>query len=233
MTRRQGGTGLGLAIASRLARLMGGEIAFDSVVGSGSRFTLTLPRGVDERDQRRADLSGGEGESAPDGRAVMLIDEDAGDRRRVAGILHDMGVPVETPASADKALAELRWEASRFSALVIDPFPHGSVGAQVAAEIEGDVRLGRLPLIVLTARDLTVRDREQLAHSAFGFLRKGETLPIALGAMLRKAMRAQTQPHAGVHAPVPARDSSILIVEDNEDNLSRSARSWRIYWSIW
>ena len=81
------------------------------------------------------------------------------------------------------------------------------------------MRLGRLPLIVLSSQDLTVRDREQLAHSAFGFARKGETLPIALGPMLRKALRAPAAAHAHVHAPPPARDSSILIVEDNEDNL--------------
>jgi signal transduction histidine kinase len=40
---KYGGTGLGLALSQRLARLMGGSIAAASDLGSGSRFTLTLP----------------------------------------------------------------------------------------------------------------------------------------------------------------------------------------------
>ena len=43
----QQGVGLGLAISRELARRMGGDLTAESVVGAGSTFTLTLPRGGD------------------------------------------------------------------------------------------------------------------------------------------------------------------------------------------
>ena len=53
MQRRVKGTGLGLPLSRRLARLLGGDIVLESVVGRGSAFSLTLPfvygQGVAER----------------------------------------------------------------------------------------------------------------------------------------------------------------------------------------
>ncbi len=43
VTRKFGGSGLGLAIVAELVRLMDGRITVDSVFGTGSRFTVSVP----------------------------------------------------------------------------------------------------------------------------------------------------------------------------------------------
>jgi signal transduction histidine kinase len=43
LNRRLRGTGLGLSLCRRLARLLGGDVAVESIVGAGSKFSATIP----------------------------------------------------------------------------------------------------------------------------------------------------------------------------------------------
>jgi signal transduction histidine kinase len=70
-TRQRSGAGLGLSISRRLARMMGGDITVESLVGDGSVFTLWLPHpGSSPAPGRDSALA-----TTLDRRAVRLVAE--------------------------------------------------------------------------------------------------------------------------------------------------------------
>ncbi|MFY0615869.1 ATP-binding protein [Shimia sp.] len=70
-TRRFGGTGLGLTICQVLAQMMGGGIEVESTYGAGSRFTVSLPVDVPDKDTVAAGT--GDQNGAPEYDAIDLV----------------------------------------------------------------------------------------------------------------------------------------------------------------
>jgi CheY-like chemotaxis protein len=211
LARRQGGTGLGLAIASRLARLMGGEIAVSSVAGSGSRFTLTLPRaapGADERivsrlstppaaivDDIRAEAYA---RTAPQIPATVLIVEDNEDNLFT---LRQMLAPLslEIMAASNGRQAIDRCRRGMPALVIMDMQMPGMSGLQATGAIRALPGGGDVAILALTAQAMA-GDRERILGAGCDDYLSKPAAPREMRAVVNRLL-ASRRPEAPAPSP--------------------------------
>jgi hypothetical protein len=158
LTRRHGGAGLGLAISRRLARLMGGDLAVESTLGRGSRFSLWLPveaapqsAGPPEARRARAGAApptaGVAGsERAPAVATVVLFGPEAETVTYLARTLYPDVRLLRAPTAADVApLARVEGA----TLIVLDVGAAAHDGWQVAHALHEEPGLEGVPLLIL------------------------------------------------------------------------------------
>jgi two-component system sensor histidine kinase/response regulator len=232
-TRRFGGSGLGLSIVKRLVELMGGEVGVISEMGVGSTFWFTVRVGVSGKASAVLRASPLELR----GQRVLVVDDNATNRKVLGGQLELCGIVPLCAASADEALLLLRNASKRkepFSVALLDHQMPGCDGAQLGRMMVADESLRQTRMVLLTSSGQR-GDSHLFASIGFaGYLLKPvghrdlvDCLMLVLGAEA-EAWHMQSQPIVTRHAIRSQRGSDrphILLAEDNDVNQKVACRT--------
>jgi two-component system, cell cycle sensor histidine kinase and response regulator CckA len=149
-TKGQRGTGLGLATVHGIVTQLGGRIEVASRVGSGTTFTVLLPRRDAETSNQPA--AGGVSVPAPRGtETVLIVEDEAAVRKVLVRILHEHGYRVLESESFETALQVYRFRRDEIRLVISDVTMPGRSGHELVAELRDDQP--SLPIVLLSASD--------------------------------------------------------------------------------
>jgi signal transduction histidine kinase/CheY-like chemotaxis protein/HPt (histidine-containing phosphotransfer) domain-containing protein len=220
MARRYGGTGLGLAICRQLVELMGGALHYEPRP-VGSRFWFRVPVSPSQSEgQARA-------ERGLTGAKVLLVDDNATNRRILCHHLNLWGCQIGSCEDAAQALVELRSAVecgAPYDVAVLDMMMPDVTGLDLARAIRRERSFDSLGMLFLTSLGLSLSADEMKNLSISRHITKPvrrsdlyRAIAATLGVNLELPKSQEDSPKISLLA-LGGRTRRILVAEDTTVN---------------
>jgi PAS domain S-box-containing protein len=202
--RTVGGTGLGLGIARRITKAMGGEIAADSTLGTGSLFRIRLPLKIAQAPvgaiETRAVAQDRPAAVPQQARNILVVEDNEVNRHIARELLQRDGHRVSE--AHDGAQGVARAAAEKFDLILMDISMPVMDGRQATQAIRsGNGASANAPIIAFTANVMP----DEMALFTAGGMDDTLSKPIdvdALRQIIEKYAMGRTTHEANVEAPM-------------------------------
>lgn len=210
------GTGLGLTIAANIARMMGGDIKVESVLGKGSKFTVIVYLKINKLTS--IDMNNFAALS------VLVVDDEKFACESACETLKSLGMNTEYVLDGDSAVkrvVEAKREGKDFSLVILDWKMPGKDGVETARDIRRAVG-DDIPIIILSAYDWSYIEKDATEAGVNAFIEK-PLFKSRLTQVLKIVLDFNDEKkEATVIESFQQQDFSgckVLLVEDNDLNI--------------
>jgi len=246
-SRPYNGAGLGLAIAYKTAKILGGDLSVKSAPGKGSTFILTLPLKwpgpaeplslttpaeitptqktiLDANDKPEIENQHKYQEiKKPEaGTKILLVEDNEAAVIQVREVLESEGYKVDVVRGGQEALEYVKQTIPE--GIILDLMMPEIDGFEVLEKIRSTKTTAEIPVLVLTAKDLTREDFKKLrSNNIQQLIQKGDVDRQNLLFKTRLMLSAKPGVKPKTQNPKPetrtSQPATILVIEDNSDNM--------------